>query len=48
MIDKTLARIIDETLRRPPKIFGFRRAKMLEVRANWAHLSGLLPCARAR
>jgi hypothetical protein len=47
MIDKTLARMIDEMLRhcRDSSVFG--RSKMLEVRANRAHLVGL-PFLRPR
>jgi hypothetical protein len=38
MIDKALARMIDETLQRPPHSSAFRAQKTLEVRANRAHL----------
>jgi len=39
MIDNTLARMIDETLRERREIGGFCRRKMLEVPVNQAHLS---------
>jgi len=42
MIDKSLVRMIDETLREKRNVFGFCRAKMLEVRAICAHLMDLL------
>jgi hypothetical protein len=38
MIDKTLARMIDETLQRCRNPLGFGMTKLLEVRANRAHL----------
>jgi len=38
MIDNTLARMIDEMLRRPCKSSAFPLQKTLEVRANRAHL----------
>jgi hypothetical protein len=38
MIDKTLARMIDETLPAWRKLLRFGPAKMLEVRVNRAHL----------
>ena len=38
MIDKTLAHMIDETLREMPKMFGIWRRKMLEIPVNQAHL----------
>ena len=38
MIDNTLARMIDEILRRSRDSYVFGRSKMLEVRANRAHL----------
>ena len=38
MIDNTLARMIDETLRQCLEIDGFCRRKMLEVPVNQAHL----------
>jgi len=41
MIDNTLARMIDETLRGACEIDGFCRRKMLEVPVNQAHLSHL-------
>lgn len=40
MIDNTLARMIDETLREAGEIDGFYRCKMLEVPVNQAHLQG--------
>jgi len=42
MIDNTLVRMIDEMLRRLCKSSAFPLQKTLEVRANRAHLSGLL------
>jgi hypothetical protein len=39
MIDKTLACMIDESLRRIGKLSGADYGKMLEVRVNRAHLS---------
>ena len=47
MIDKTLAHMIDETLRGHRNSFRFRTLKMLEVRVNRAHLSGSPICMRA-
>ena len=47
MIDKTLARMIDETLREMPKMFGIWCRKMLEIPVNQAHLIGLPICAQA-
>ena len=44
MIDKTLARMIDETLREMPKMFGIWWRKMLEIPVNQAHLMGLPIC----
>jgi hypothetical protein len=38
MIDKTLARMIDETLLAWRNLLRFGLAKMLEVRVNRAHL----------
>ena len=38
MIDNTLARMIDETLRKYLEIDGFCPRKMLEVAVNQAHL----------
>ena len=38
MIDNSLARMIDETLRKSLEIDGFCRRKMLEVPVNQAHL----------
>jgi hypothetical protein len=38
MIDNTLVRMIDEMLRRSRNSSVFGRSKMLEVRANRAHL----------
>jgi len=38
MIDNTLARMIDETLRKCLEIDGFCPRKMLEVPVNQAHL----------
>ena len=46
MIDNTLARMIDETLRRLAEIDGFCPRKMLEVPVNQAHLQSLLPLSR--
>jgi len=46
MIDNTLARMIDETLRQCLEIDGFCRRKMLEVPVNQAHLQG--PRQRSR
>ena len=42
MIDNTLARMIDETLRRLAEIDGFCPRKMLEVPVNQAHLQDLV------
>jgi len=47
MIDKTLARMIDETLPQCRKMFGIRWRKMLEIPVNQAHLMGLPICAQA-
>ena len=41
MLDKTLAGMIDETLRTGPEMGGFCSRKMLEVPVNQAHLSSL-------
>jgi hypothetical protein len=38
MIDKTSLRMIDGKLRDWFRFLRFSRVKMLEVRANWAHL----------
>jgi hypothetical protein len=40
MIDKTLADMIDETLRRILEIVWLMPHEMLEVRVNQAHLMG--------
>jgi hypothetical protein len=42
MIDNTLARMIDETLRETAEIDGIWPRKMLEVPVNQAHLQGLV------
>jgi hypothetical protein len=47
MIDKTLVHMIDETLPDYRNSYAFGPAKMLEVRADRAHLVGLLRCASA-
>ena len=47
MIDKTLARMIDETLRKCLEIDGFCRRKMLELPVNQAHLTLRLICSQA-
>ena len=47
MIDKSLARMIDESLRKLAKIDGFCRRKMLEIRVNQAHLTNLPLCRHA-
>jgi hypothetical protein len=41
MIDKTLARMIDETLPRSLKLSGFGGGKMLEILVNQQHLVGV-------
>ena len=41
MIDKTLAHMIDETLRQSRKCLAFGRRKMLEIPVNRPHLMGL-------
>ncbi|QQO15807.1 hypothetical protein JJB99_06480 [Bradyrhizobium diazoefficiens] len=45
MIDKTLARMIDETLRQSRESERFAGLKMLEVRTIWAHLVVRAPVA---
>ena len=41
MIDRTLARMIDETLPNGGKLFRFQPTKTLEFAVNRAHLRGL-------
>src|SRR5258707_1226069 len=40
MIDKTLAHMIDESLRRSAKLSGIPRCNLLEIQGNQAHLVG--------
>jgi hypothetical protein len=40
MIDKTLARMIDETLLHWVKLSGIPRCNLLEIQMNQAHLVG--------
>ncbi len=46
MIDKTLARMIDETLLSAAKIFRVKPTNVLEVRMNQAHLVSSAVCIR--
>jgi len=48
MIDKTLAYMIDETLRRIRKSFAFPVQQMLELTVNQAHLNGFADLAPGR
>ena len=40
MLDEALAAMLDDIFMRIAKLFAMRSTKMLEVRAEWAHLVG--------